>query len=1124
MRRALILCVGALALAVATAVTVAALWVALLDPTAHREEIAGWLSQALGRQVQVHGGLHLAVYPWLGLHIGQVTVADADLPAPMPAPMPSTMPGIANATTQAEDPSPVQSPALFATAHAAVVQMRLWPLLSRGDVELDRIILVDPVLRLRREANGTANWDDLLALAGGDPDVAAPTDAPAANPAARKRMRWSGVSIVNGFLVFDDAMRDQRLVLSQVHCITGAGTRFKIALQAQADSTRFGAGMLDLRGDCAVDVTSGNVRLSNATLAFDGQIPPDLAAGLYSERLGKAMLPVHLQTGLSLDTAAELAELHGANLFIGPERLQLDIRLEHFATPELRATGTIVRQAVPGTPHSRPWETAAFRTGFAADASRLSLQDFQMTSRHSVLNGNATLALGEEPALSLQLQAPRLNGDELAAAFATPGNGTLTADDVIAALAAGTIPGLPQPWNAMRVEADLRIEDVSFSGRRFQHTAAHAVLNRDGLDMRLGLGEVCGSAVQGQAGLNAKGLTVSLAAEKTSLARCPDLKGALAAGLVRSGEVTLSLNATAAGHSVETWQEDWELAASLNIEHGSLDWDRVQHATGVTSPAGNSDIGTFDALSVQGKAGSAKRARGAAAQDPQPVQADLSLRAKGLVVEAGKPVDVVLRSTGTAGMAPRSLALRSTSGLQIDLAAALPAGLLGKAATTATLKARGDWDASKARLSLSSLALKAHNVQATGSVTATRLGSSPVFQGSASIEPGTGGLATLCQALGLSLPATRKADAFSRVELNTDWKLEGDRLSLSRLTARVDDTTLRGDISCSLGGNNQTGPTGWRFQLQADRLTLDDYFAPSAADKSAAAEPARPWEGRSLQGLQLKGALHVGSLRLFDLHLEQLDMNLEGLPGQLRAEPFTCRLAGGRVKGHLSLLADRKQPGVQLVVGADMADFELNTVAQALGVGERLGGRTNLSFQLYSSGSSMQEHVSQLGGSASLKVVRGFYGYYRTIKPDTTPSTESHLIRRDRKPAPPEKPRRELTILPIIDAAGTMQFTDGVVRNSDSRITSDRFTATGSGWLSFPQERMEYVLQIDPRIIPSFPVIIKGAMDDPDVDDSQGGTLASAVTELTGTVFRTVLDVLTLPLKTLENMKPSGKP
>ncbi|MCA1986553.1 MAG: AsmA family protein, partial [Desulfovibrio sp.] len=374
LRRAVLVGSGTLALAVATLVTGLALWLALLNPTAHRDEIAAWLSNGLGRQVTVHGGVHLAVYPWLGLHLGSLAVADADGVSP------------------------------FANARAAVVQVRLWPLIRQGEVELDRIVLLEPVLYLRRDAQGRCNWDDLLALAGAAPD----SDSPGASPAyAGLDMRWSGVSIVNGLLVFDDALQDQRLTLSGIHCITGEGTAFDLALQCEADSTRFGRGFLDLQGHCQVDVTSGNVILDNATLAFQGRLLP-------GGRFGSAAVPVALRTGLAWQTDVSMLELLDAHLDLAGEQVTASVRFEGLGAPGLRVAGRLARSAVPGGSSSLFWETVDASVAFEWSPEGLALHDLVLKSRHSALTGNVTLTLGNAPVLAMQLDAPRVSVDELA--------------------------------------------------------------------------------------------------------------------------------------------------------------------------------------------------------------------------------------------------------------------------------------------------------------------------------------------------------------------------------------------------------------------------------------------------------------------------------------------------------------------------------------------------------------------------------------------------------------------------------------------------------------------------------------------------------------------------------------
>ena len=114
-------------------VGVAAL-VYLVDWNDFKDTIQNQVKKQTGRDLTITGDLSPSVFPWAGISIGEISLA--------------------NAAGYGETP--------FASIDSADVKVKLLPLIKR-EINVRTVQLKGLQLDLQREADGTTNWDDLLA-------------------------------------------------------------------------------------------------------------------------------------------------------------------------------------------------------------------------------------------------------------------------------------------------------------------------------------------------------------------------------------------------------------------------------------------------------------------------------------------------------------------------------------------------------------------------------------------------------------------------------------------------------------------------------------------------------------------------------------------------------------------------------------------------------------------------------------------------------------------------------------------------------------------------------------------------------------------------------------------------
>lgn len=130
------LLIGIVGLVVLAFVAVGVLLLAI-DRGEYKQEIIGQVEKHTGRALMIGGDLDISLFPWIGISIGELSMANAR--------------GFGDES--------------FVQAKAANVKVELLPLLRRK-LRVDTVELVGVVLDLQRDAQGVNNWDDLTKSGG----------------------------------------------------------------------------------------------------------------------------------------------------------------------------------------------------------------------------------------------------------------------------------------------------------------------------------------------------------------------------------------------------------------------------------------------------------------------------------------------------------------------------------------------------------------------------------------------------------------------------------------------------------------------------------------------------------------------------------------------------------------------------------------------------------------------------------------------------------------------------------------------------------------------------------------------------------------------------------------------
>ena len=256
-------------------VGVAAL-VYLVDWNDFKDTIQNQVKKQTGRDLQIAGDLSPSVFPWAGISIGEIALANAEGYGDQP----------------------------FASIGSADVKVKLLPLIRR-EINVRTVELKGLQLDLQRAADGTTNWEDLLKSttttttieAEGDGDVEVTTEVEGSGPTIAA-LAVGGIEVLDANVSWNDAMTGTDAALTSFNLRTGA-IELEQPFDLDVDFSVVSNSM-----DLAADIKGAGELM----IDLDGQTYSIKGFSLNTNAKGGALPNGELQATLGADVEARLAD------------------------------------------------------------------------------------------------------------------------------------------------------------------------------------------------------------------------------------------------------------------------------------------------------------------------------------------------------------------------------------------------------------------------------------------------------------------------------------------------------------------------------------------------------------------------------------------------------------------------------------------------------------------------------------------------------------------------------------------------------------------------------------------------------------------------------------------------
>ena len=498
------------------AVAASGYFVVTFDPGSYKPELVAAVKQATGRDLQIKGHIGLALSLSPIIEVSDVTLSN---------------------------PSGFSRPEM-ASVGKMDLQLALLPLLSRR-IEIDRLILTKPDVRLETDAKGNPNW------------VFAP-EQPAAPPAGTAAPAGGGGKKEPMTFVIRDMRMDDG-IFTYRNGRTGVLDTMR-AKQIEASMAAIGAPLhvtaaFSVDG-AAVTVTADTGPLTRLTgTTSGGPWPLKLAVTLAGATLGL--------DGTMADPRA------GAGLDLG-----LTAKV-----PDLAALGAAVKQAMPGV------KSLVLNARLSGDPRKFFLRDLKLTSSAGDVAGDLAVSMGLPMGLKGTLKSDRLDLD----ALATPAAPAAVAPARAAPAAGPAASAAPKPrWSIpdrklpfgqlQMLDTDLHLAFglVHADGADYKSIQAHVLL-KDGV---LTLDPASADLPQGRVALTLSadaGKTVPpvhLTLHAPAIPLAP-LLAALGEPPYATGNLEIQADLHGAGESPHAIAASLEGTIALVVPGGTIDIKRI---------------------------------------------------------------------------------------------------------------------------------------------------------------------------------------------------------------------------------------------------------------------------------------------------------------------------------------------------------------------------------------------------------------------------------------------------------------------------------------------------------------------------------------------------------------------
>ncbi len=369
--------------------------ITVIDPNAYKGRIEKIASQQIGRELKIAGDIDLSLFPWLGLSIRDVSLANRQ--------------GFAK-----QD---------FLSVQSLGVKVKFLPLLS-GDINVGGVELKGFAVNLTRNRKGMTNWEDLSGKSAAEPTgklsrqkKQKPTEQK--QPASMPMFTVQKVDISSGTVNWTDKTKGVSLQLRDMNLSAGP------IKPSEEFSFSFGFRMENDKPDISMALKGSGEALADLEKRKFSVKEFELVNNFKGDAVPGGQGELTLKTEAAIDLAAETATISdlsietygltltgsakGENILKSP-LLQGKINLDELNPKELMQR---LGQSPPSTADKGVLTKARAQMEFRSNTKSVQISKLKAKLDQTNITGRLSLEniTKQRPAIDLRLQLDKLNVD-----------------------------------------------------------------------------------------------------------------------------------------------------------------------------------------------------------------------------------------------------------------------------------------------------------------------------------------------------------------------------------------------------------------------------------------------------------------------------------------------------------------------------------------------------------------------------------------------------------------------------------------------------------------------------------------------------------------------------------------
>lgn len=271
-------------------------------------------------------------------------------------------------------------------------------------------------------------------------------------------------------------------------------------------------------------------------------------------------------------------------------------------------------------------------------------------------------------------------------------------------------------------------------------------------------------------------------------------------------------------------------------------------------------------------------------------------------------------------------------------------------------------------------------------------------------------------------------------------------LKRQSVQANLSGGLLQSQLRAKLGMNNFAQPA-IHIDADVDQFDANLYLPKKSADAPKAVQAEQPLDLSALRTLNLDGRLSIGALKVANVKVEQLRLDVQAHRGIVNIDPLSAKLYQGSTSGSISVNA---QATPSIAIKQSLTGIDIASLGKDAANFDTLEGKGNVSVNLTMQGNKVSEMKRALNGNVSFKLADGairginIAKKIRDAKAMLGAKSQAESANQDEK-------------TDFSELKASFKINNGVAHNDDLFMKSPLLRLSGAGDINIATDSIDYL-------------------------------------------------------------------